>query len=73
MKVSYLNNSGGGFTQEKQVPEGTTIGEFVKKSLDMDPALYSIRVNNRVASEDQELFQGDCVLTVPINTKGGRG
>ena len=81
IKVTYLNNDGGGFARESEVVDGTTIQEFLEDKMTLSaadrgtetmfsPAGYSIRVNNSIKRSNYVLQNGDFVTATPTNIKG---
>lgn len=76
IKVFYLNNDGGGFSDYVEVPAGTTVGEFFKtKGPGIgggNPEDYMIRVNRLPAHAGQMLADGERVSITPTKVKGAR-
>lgn len=72
IKIQFLNNEGGGFSEEKELPAGTTIGELIASHTNLgDVAKYSISLNgNSGPSRTQQLQNGDRVTIAPLNVKG---
>jgi len=73
MKVLYINNDGGGFADDLDVPEATTVQGFFGQQLpDGDPHDYLIRVNRQPAAADQVLQEGDRISFTPVKIEGAR-
>jgi len=73
MKIRYLNNDGGGFADEVDVVDGTTVGEFVTEQLrGKSPSNFLIRVNRDEATSNQVLQDLDRVTVTPTNIEGAR-
>ena len=66
MKIFFLNNDGGGFADQIDVAEGTTLGQlFQQRMPGCDPHNYLIRVNRQPVPADQVLQEGDRVSFTP--------
>ncbi len=71
MKIFYINNSGSGFADQIQVPEGTTIGElFSQKMPGGHPGDFLIRLNRGPASANEVLTEGCRVSITPVKIEG---
>jgi hypothetical protein len=71
LKILYLNNDGGGFADNIDIPEGTTVAKlFAEKVPHGYPHDYLIRVNRRPAAADQVLHEGDRVSLTPTKIEG---
>jgi hypothetical protein len=75
MRVSFVNNDGGGFTGSVEVVEGTNYSKFFQNQMDgANSANYKIRVTrngNRFTPEAGELVQeGDRVSITPSKITG---
>jgi sulfur carrier protein ThiS len=66
MKVLYLNNDGGGFADQIEIPEGTTVTKlFAERVPHGRPEDYLIRVNRQPVAADYVLVDGDRVSLTP--------
>ena len=73
MKCYYINNSGSGFADTIDVPEGTTLGQlFAQKMPGSDPKNYLIRVNRQPAGAEEVLTEGCRVSITPTKIEGAR-
>ena len=74
MKCFYINNDGGGFADNVDVAEGTTISTFFTKNVgaEANAANYQIRVNRQPVSRDYVLQEGDRISLVPMKIEGAR-
>jgi hypothetical protein len=71
MKVFFLNNSGGGFASEIEIPEGTTVAKLFEQRLPgSDPHDYLIRVNRQPAVASEVLTEGSRVSMTPTKIEG---
>jgi len=61
VKINYVNSSGSGFAEERELPEGMTIGEFAARAGVDNPDAYLIRRNGRIVRRSAELQEGDDV------------
>ena len=69
--VLFINNDGGGFADNVEVEQGTTLEKFFKAHMQgADAAGYLIRVNRGPASRDYELQDGDRVSITPTKIDG---
>ena len=67
MKIFFINNDGGGFADDIEVEEGTTVEQLFERELGRHakPQDYLIRVNRQPCSRDQVLEEGDRVSITP--------
>ena len=71
MKIFYINNTGAGFAEQIDVPQGTTLGDlFAQKMPKSDPQDYLIRVNRQPAASDEILVDGSRVSITPTKIEG---
>lgn len=71
MKIFYINNSGAGFADQIEVPEGTSIGQlFAQKMPGCHPGDYLIRLNRQPAASDERLTDGCRVSITPAKIEG---
>lgn len=69
INIKTLSNQGGGFAQETSVPQGTTVGEFIRDTYG-DPEQFNVRVNRGIVHSSYVLQEGDEVRALPTNMKG---
>lgn len=72
MKIYFINNTGGGFSGEMEVDEGTTIEEFFGKQMGTDKNVsdFGITVNRLEVPPSRVLNEGDTVTIVPGKYSG---
>ena len=70
MKVTYLNNDGGGFANEVELDEGTTVSEFFSGEIGGGADNYLIRVNRQTVNSGYVLVEGDRVTVTPTKIEG---
>ena len=71
MKVLFINNDGGGFADQVEVADGTTVAQFfAAKQPGRKAGDYLIRVNRLPAASDQVLSDGDRVSVTPTKIEG---
>lgn len=71
MKIFFLNNDGGGFADQIEVADGTTVGQlFEQRMTGRDPHDYLIRVNRQPAVADEALSEGSRVSVTPTKIHG---
>lgn len=71
MRVLFINNDGGGFADNINVDDGTTVAKlFAEKIPHGRPQDYLIRVNRQPASAEQVLHDGDRVSFTPVKIEG---
>ena len=70
MRILYINNDGGGFADQIDVNDGTTVRELFQQRGGGKPDGYLIRVNRQPASADQVLQAGDRVTFTPTKIEG---
>ena len=73
MRIMFLNNSGGGFADHVEAPEGTTIEQFLAQHLPhAKPSDLLVRVNRQPVTREQVLTPGDRVSATPVKIEGAR-
>ena len=71
MRILFINNSGAGFADHVEVPEGTTVAEFFSQRItECKPDNYLIRINRQNVARDQVLQEGDRVTVTPVKIEG---
>ena len=67
MKVTYINNEGGGFAEEVDVADGTKIVDFFAQKMGKDLSVgdYQIHVNRMPVPASRALVHGDVVSITP--------
>jgi hypothetical protein len=71
MKIFFLNNDGGGFADQIEVAQATTVSQlFAQKMPDCNPGDYLIRVNRQPAGSDEVLSENCRVSVTPTKIQG---
>ena len=72
VRVTFLNNDGGGFAKELELEEGTTVGTvFAREMGELSKAEhYLIRVNRQPVTADTVLVDGDRLSCTPTKIEG---
>ncbi len=70
--IRFVNGNGGGFAENVEFGEGTTIEDFLDYNLDADTEFGDciIKVNRDVVESDYVLQNGDRVSVTPKNVQG---
>lgn len=63
ISVTFQNWGGNGFGESREVPEGTTLANFLREEMgsEFEPGSYRIKVNGVAAPSNQVLQNGDAV------------
>ena len=70
--VLYVNNDGGGFADQIEVEDNTTVEKFfAKKMPSREAGDYLIRVNRQPVARDYVLQEGDRITITPTKFEGG--
>jgi sulfur carrier protein ThiS len=73
MKILYINNSGGGWADYLDIPEGQSVERlFEERMTGQKPEDFLIRVNRQPVSRDTVLREGDRVTITPLKIEGAR-
>ena len=73
MKILYINNDGGGFADQIEIAEGTTVGQLFQDRIPSGkPKNYLIRVDRQPASEGDVLREGQRVSFTPTRIEGAQ-
>ena len=73
MRILYINNDGGGFADQIEIPEDSTVESLFRQRIaHAKPSDYLIRVNRQPASANQKLQEGDRVSFTPVKIEGAR-
>lgn len=73
MKVLYINNDGGGFADNIEIAEGTTVDALFDGQLPERKAEdYLIRVNRQPVAKDYVLQDGDRISMTPTKIEGAQ-
>ena len=73
MGILFINNDGGGFADNIEVEEGTSVAALFAQRLPGRKAEdFLIRVNRQPASAGQILQEGDRVSITPTKIEGAR-
>jgi len=71
MRILVINNTGSGFADYLEIPEGTTVKQLFEQQVNSpDPENYLIRVNRQPVPADQVLQEGDRVSFTPTKIEG---
>jgi len=71
MRLFYIDNAGGGFADNIEVTEGTTVEQFFSEKMPNQKAEdFLIRVNRQPVSREQVLREGDRVTITPLKIEG---
>ena len=71
MRVLYVNNSGGGWADYVDVPDGQTVGQFFADQMPAGRSDdYLIRVNRQPTPRDYALQENDRVTITPTKIEG---
>jgi hypothetical protein len=71
MKLFFINNTGGGFSGELEIAEGTTIEQFFVKQFEGKSfSDYAITVNKLETPASRVLRENDTVTIVPGKYSG---
>jgi hypothetical protein len=72
VKVTFLNNDGGGYAKVLELDEGTTVQQVFVKEMgeSAKPENYLIRVNRQPVASDATLADGDRLSCTPTKIDG---
>jgi len=71
MRILVINNTGGGFADYLEIPQGITVKQLFQQQISSpDPENYLIRVNRQPVPADQVLQEGDRVSFTPTKIEG---
>jgi len=71
MRILFINNDGGGFADQIEIPDGTTVTQLFQQRLPHGrPGDYLIRVNRQPTTADAVLQAGDRVSVTPTKIEG---
>ena len=71
MRVLFINNDGGGFADEIDIADGTTVEQLFQQRLPHGkPADYLIRVNRQPTTREAVLQPGDRISITPTKIEG---
>lgn len=72
MKILFVNNQGGGYAEQLEVAEGTTILSFFSTKVPggTNPDRYTIRVNRNPVQPNYVLQDNDHVTITPAKIAG---
>jgi hypothetical protein len=71
VKIYFINNTGGGFSGETEIEEGTTIVDFFKSQFpEKSFSDYGITVNKLDVPQSRVLVENDTVTIVPGKYSG---
>ena len=73
MKVLVINNDGGGYADNIEIADGTTVAQLFERQVgSTKPSHYLIRVNRQPCPEGQVLHEGDRISITPTKIEGAR-
>jgi sulfur carrier protein ThiS len=67
--IFFTDNSGAGFSDNLTIDSGLTVETFMA-ARDIDPKLFSVRVNRQPAVMTATLIENDRVTVVPLKIAG---
>ena len=71
MRITYINNDGGGFADYVEIAPETTVGQFFAQQVPgARPEDYLIRVNRQPVTADHVLQENDRVSATPTKVEG---
>jgi hypothetical protein len=71
VRVFFINNLGGGFADEIEIADGTTVQTlFCERMKHGRPEDYLIRVNRQPVAPGQVLQPGDRITITPVKIEG---
>lgn len=71
MKILFINNDGGGFADQIEVADGTTVEKLFQDRIPYGkPQDYLIRVNRQPVVAGQILHEGDRATITPVKIEG---
>lgn len=71
VKVLFTNNVGTGFSNDVEIPAGTSVGKFFKDNFgDARPENFTIRCNKETVPSDYVLKDGDRLTVIPSKVTG---
>lgn len=71
MQVLLISNDGGGYADQVEIAEGTTVAKlFAKRMPGREAADFLLRVNRLPCTADQVLREGDRVTISPTKVHG---
>jgi molybdopterin converting factor small subunit len=72
MKITFVNNDGGGGTRQHNAPDGVSVIDFVRQQMPrFSSDRYQVRVNRESAGPGTILQDGDHVAVMPAKVGGG--
>ena len=71
MRILFINNDGGGFADEIDIADGTTVEQLFQQRVPHGkPADYLIRVNRQPTTREAVLLPGDRISITPTKIEG---
>ena len=70
MQILFINNHGGGFADDIEIQEGTTVHKLFDARIGGSPADHLIRVNRQPVASDYVLQHGDRISITPVKIEG---
>ena len=68
-QVTFVNNSGAGYAEKRDVSKGTTIADFIAQHTEGNPDGLMIRVNREIVTRDYALNPGDKITATPTKLR----
>ena len=73
MRILWINNHGGGFSDYIEIEPNTNVEKFIRQQLhDCDPSAFLIRVNRLPVARDYVLQEGDRITATPTKIEGAQ-
>lgn len=70
LNIVIVNNEGGGYGERAKVVPGTTVSAIVESQIAKDPSGYTIKVNGKEVTADQQFAEGDRLVISPRKIAG---
>ena len=70
MRILFINNDGGGFADQIDIADGTTVQQLFEQRIKGHSADYLIRVNRQPTTRETVLQPGDRVSITPTKIEG---
>ena len=70
MRILFINNDGGGFADEIDIADGTSVQQLFEQRIKGHSADYLIRVNRQATTRETVLQPGDRVSITPTKIEG---
>jgi hypothetical protein len=70
MRIMFINNEGGGFADNIEIAQGTSISKLFQDRINGKVTDYLIRVNRQQTTSDYVLLENDRVSITPTKIEG---